>query len=57
MSAIVTRILYSRKEAALQLSISPRMLDYFIAQKKINTRRIGRRVLIPHSETRAILTC
>ena len=50
MSATVTRLLYSRKEAAQQLSISPRMLDYFIGQKKINARKIGRRILIPHTE-------
>ena len=50
MSATVIRLLYSRKEAAEQLSISPRMLDYFIGQKKINARKIGRRILIPHTE-------
>jgi len=43
-------MLYDRKEAAKQLSISVRMLDSFIAAKKINFRRIGRRVLIPHGE-------
>jgi excisionase family DNA binding protein len=43
-------MLYSRHEAAEQLSISPRMVDFFIGQKKINARRIGRRVLIPHGE-------
>jgi excisionase family DNA binding protein len=43
-------MLYDREEAARQLSISVRALDYLIASKQINTRRIGRKVLIPHSE-------
>ncbi len=44
------RILYDRKAAALQLSISVRSLDYLIAGKRIGTRRIGKKVLIPRSE-------
>jgi excisionase family DNA binding protein len=40
--------LYSRKEAARLLSISVRSLDYLIAAKEIDTRRIGKKVLIPH---------
>ena len=44
------RMLYSREEAARQLSISVRALDYYIASKLIQTRRKGRKVLIPHSE-------
>jgi excisionase family DNA binding protein len=44
------RLLYSRKEAAKQLSISIRMLDYLIANKQLATRRLGKRVTIPHSE-------
>ena len=47
-----TRLLYSRKEAARQLSISVRSLDYIIAAKSLDTRRIGRKVLV----TRASLT-
>jgi excisionase family DNA binding protein len=45
-----TRLLYSRQEAARQLSISVRSLDYLIAAKKIGTRRLGKKVLIPHVE-------
>ena len=41
-----TRLLYDRKEAARQLSISVRSLDYIIAAKGLDTRRIGRKVLI-----------
>jgi hypothetical protein len=44
------RMLYDRKSAAYALSISIRSLDYLIARKAINTRRIGRRSLIAHSE-------
>jgi hypothetical protein len=45
-----TCLLYSRKEAARQLSISVRSLDYQIAGKQIATRRIGSRILIPQEE-------
>jgi len=45
-----TRLLYARKEAARQLSISIRSLDYLIAGRQIATRRIGSRILIPHEE-------
>ena len=41
-----TRLLYDRKEAARQLSISVRSLDYLIAGKQLETRRIGRKVLV-----------
>lgn len=43
------RLLYDRKEAARQLSISVRSLDYIIAAKKLDTRRIGRKVLVTHA--------
>jgi hypothetical protein len=43
------RLLYDRKEAARQLSISPRSLDYIIAAKELDTRRIGRKVLVTHA--------
>ena len=43
-----TRLLYTRNEAARQLSISVRSLDYFVANKEFDTRRIGRRVFITH---------
>ena len=44
-----TRLLYSRTEAARQLSISVRSLDYLIAAKELDTRRIGRKVLVTHA--------
>lgn len=44
------RLLYCRKEAAWSLSISIRALDYLVANKELSTRRIGGRVLIPHTE-------
>jgi excisionase family DNA binding protein len=44
------RLLYDRKEAARQLSISVRSIDYMVTSRKITTRRIGSRVLIPHAE-------
>jgi|GEM_PF-2011059 len=42
--------LFSRKEAAAQLSISVRSLDYLVADKRLKSRRIGRRVLIPAAQ-------
>lgn len=44
------RMLYTKQEAAYQLSCSVRSLDYHIANKRIGTRRMGRKVLIPHGE-------
>jgi len=44
-----SRLLYDRKTAALQLSISVRSLDYIIAAKGLDTRRIGRKVLVTHA--------
>ena len=44
------RLLYSRDESAYQLSLSVRAIDYMIAQGRIRVRRIGGRILIPHSE-------
>jgi hypothetical protein len=43
------RMLYDRKQAARQLSISIRSLDYLIAGKKFDTRRIGKKVLVTHA--------
>jgi hypothetical protein len=47
---IAPRLLYDRRESARQLSISVRSLDYMIAGKQIDVRRIGSRILIPHEE-------
>jgi hypothetical protein len=40
------KFLYSRKEAAHALGISVRSLDYLIAGKQLDTRRIGKKVLV-----------
>lgn len=44
------RLLYDRKAAAQQLSVSIRTIDYYLQAKALKTRRIGRKVLIPHAE-------
>lgn len=44
-----SRLLYDRKTAARMLSISVRSLDYIIAAKGLETRRIGRKVLVTHA--------
>jgi excisionase family DNA binding protein len=41
------KLLVSREEAAQMLSISVRGVDYLIATKRLSTRRVGTRVLIP----------
>ena len=50
--AAESKILASREEAAQMLSISQRALDYLIATRRLPTRRIGGRVLVPVSELR-----
>jgi excisionase family DNA binding protein len=44
------RILYSRKEAAQQLSISISTLEQLIAQGELQVRRLGKRILVPRTE-------
>jgi len=46
------KLLLSRREAAQVLSISERGLDYLVADRRLPTRRIGGRVLIPKAELR-----
>ena len=46
------KLLVSREEAAQMLSISIRGVDYLIATKRLSTRRIGTRVLIPMEDVR-----
>jgi hypothetical protein len=45
----VAKLLYCRKSAAFALSISVRSLDYLIANKKIATQRLGRKIMITHA--------
>jgi hypothetical protein len=49
-TAYGSRILYDRREAARQLSMSIRSLDYRIQQQQIATRRNGKKIVIHHSE-------
>lgn len=44
------RMLYSRKEAAYQLSVSVSTLEQLIAQGGIQVRRLGKKILIPRKE-------
>lgn len=44
-----TPLLLSKKDAALQLSVSLRTVDNLIAAKRLPARKIGRRTLIPRS--------
>lgn len=44
--AMTEKFLYARKEAAHALGISVRSLDYLIAGKQLDTRRIGKKVLV-----------
>jgi hypothetical protein len=43
----IEKLLYSREDAAIALSISIRSVDYLISEGKLTTRRIGRKTLIP----------
>src|ERR1700677_3586898 len=43
---VEARLLYDRTDAARQLSVSVRSIDYIIAAKGLDTRRIGRKVLV-----------
>jgi excisionase family DNA binding protein len=51
------KLLVSREEAAQMLSISQRALDYLVASKRLPTRRIGGRVLIPTADLRKYARC
>lgn len=44
------RLLYDRNSAARQISLSVRSVDYLIANKRLGTRRVGKRIMIPHCE-------
>ena len=43
----VEKFLYSKAEAAYALGVSKRSIEYLISAQKLETRRIGSRVLIP----------
>ena len=44
------RILYSRREAAQQLSISLSTLEQLIVQGELQVRRLGKRILVSRRE-------
>ena len=44
------KLLYSKREAAQLLSLSPRTIDNLIAAGELNPRRVGRRTLLELSE-------
>lgn len=50
------RLLYNKKEAAAQLSISVSTLDQLIAQGELEVRRLGVRILIPRRELERLAT-
>ena len=51
------KLLVSCEEAAQLLSINQRALDYLVASKRLPTRRIGGRVLIPMADLRKYARC
>jgi excisionase family DNA binding protein len=44
------KLLYSKKEAALMLSICMSTVEQLIARGELKTRRMGKRVLVPRGE-------
>jgi hypothetical protein len=47
MDHTVDKLLYSRRDAAEALSLSIRSVDYLITTRRLSTRRIGSKILIP----------
>ena len=45
-SARMEKLLFSKKESAQTLSVSPRMVDNLIASGVLRVKRVGRRVLV-----------
>jgi hypothetical protein len=43
----VEKLLYSRRDAAEALSLSIRSIDYLITTRRLITRRVGGKILIP----------
>src|SRR6266851_8454933 len=48
-SSMIDRLLVSKKDAALMLSVSVRTVENLIAVKRLVARKLGRRTLIPRS--------
>lgn len=49
------KLAYTKAEAAQLVSLSKRTIDNLIAQKELTVRRIGRRVVVPHTALVALL--
>lgn len=49
-TAVTEKLLLTRKESALALSVSLRTIDTLLACGELTARRIGRRRLIPRTE-------
>jgi hypothetical protein len=52
MSSLIEKFLYNRKEAALSLGLSVRSVDYIIARRELETRRVGKKVLVTRESLR-----
>ena len=50
--APMDKLLVSQEEAAQLLSISKRSIEYLVATRRLSTRRIGTRALIPIEDVR-----
>ena len=50
MEQQIQKLLFSRKDAAIALSLSVRSIDYLISSGNLLTRKIGRKILIPAGE-------
>ena len=56
MNETVEKFLFTRKESAFSLGLSPRSVDYLIQAKKLETRRIGTKVLVTRESLRRFAT-
>lgn len=45
----IQKILYSRKDASFALSISQRSLDHLVANKRIEFRKMGSKIMFTHA--------
>ena len=53
LAVTLSKLLYTKKEAAAALSISVRTLDSMISRKELVSRKIGARRLVPRSALEA----
>jgi hypothetical protein len=52
VSQQIEKWLFSRKESAYALGVSTRSVDYLIQQRKLETRRVGAKVLVTRESLR-----